>query len=138
MALDFVRTERRAVDAEGACLVRRAEPDDGPGQRSATAARSRPRASSMACANLRRCPCRRSRSTCQPMASKRAGDILRKETLAGAGQGDVVLVVEIDQLAEPEVPGERGRLHGDAFHDVAVGDDAVGVVVDDLVTVGRL
>ena len=66
-------------------------------------------------------------------ASKRAATSSRQGDVGGAGQGDVVLVVEVDQLAETEVAGERGGLHGDAFHHVAVGDDAVGVVVDDLV-----
>ena len=48
---------------------------------------------------------------------------------------DVVVVVEADQLAEPEVARERRRLARDALLEVAVGADEVGVVVDDLVAV---
>ncbi len=44
----------------------------------------------------------------------------------------MVVVVEIDQLAEPQVPGQRGGFRRDAFHQVAVADDAVSVMVDDL------
>ena len=61
------------------------------------------------------------------------GDIFGEREIGGAGQGDVVLVVEIDQLAETEMPGDGGGFHGDAFHDVTIGDDGVGVVVDHLV-----
>ena len=46
---------------------------------------------------------------------------------------DPVVVVEDDQLAEPEGAGERGGLGRDALHEVAVGGDHVGAVVDDLV-----
>ena len=45
----------------------------------------------------------------------------------------VVGVVEVDELAEPQVPRERGRLGRDALHQVAVGDQRVGRVVDDRV-----
>ena len=69
-----------------------------------------------------------------PADSAEAGrDVLREGEADGAGQGDLVLVVEIDQLAELEVTGERSGLGGDPFHQVAVGDDAVDVVIDDLV-----
>ena len=44
---------------------------------------------------------------------------------------DAVVVEQHDQLVEPQVPGERDRLLGDAFHQVAVGGEHVGVVVDD-------
>ena len=45
---------------------------------------------------------------------------------------DAVVVVEHDQLAELPVPGHRDRFLRNAFHQVAVGGDHVGVVVDDL------
>jgi hypothetical protein len=70
---------------------------------------------------------------CQPTALKRSSMFSLNERLAGAGEGDVVLVVEGDQLAEPEVAGQRGRLHRDALHQVAVGAEDVGSVVDDRV-----
>ena len=46
---------------------------------------------------------------------------------------DAVVVVEDDELAEPERAGERGGLLRDALHQVAVGRDHVHAVVDDLV-----
>ena len=45
---------------------------------------------------------------------------------------DAVVVVADHQLAEPEVPGDRGGFLADALHQVPVGADRVGVVVDDL------
>ncbi len=46
---------------------------------------------------------------------------------------DAVVVVADDQLAEPEVAGDRRGLLRDALHHVAVGADHVDVVVDDRV-----
>ncbi len=46
---------------------------------------------------------------------------------------DVVVVVDVDETAEREMPGDRRGLVGDAFHQVAVGADRVDPGVDDLV-----
>ena len=46
---------------------------------------------------------------------------------------DVVVVVEVDEPAEPEVAGDRGGLVGDPLHQVAVGADRVDEAVDELV-----
>ena len=43
--------------------------------------------------------------------------------LGGAVDGDVVVVVDADELAEPEMAGQRPRLVADAFHEVAVAHD---------------
>ena len=55
--------------------------------------------------------------------------------------GDVVVVVEGDQLAQAQVAGQGGRLTGDALLMAAVTHDHVGVVIDQgvagLVEVGR-
>src|SRR5947207_799603 len=45
---------------------------------------------------------------------------------------DAVAVEHYDQPVELEVPGKRDRLLADAFHEVAVGREHVGAVVDDL------
>ena len=47
---------------------------------------------------------------------------------------DAVVVPESDQLAQAERAGERAGLVGDAFHQAAVTEESVGVVVDDAVT----
>ena len=44
---------------------------------------------------------------------------------------DVVVVVQVDQLAEPARPGEGRRFRRDSLHQVAVATEAVRVVVDD-------
>ena len=50
-----------------------------------------------------------------------------------AVDGDAVVVEQHDQLVELQVAGERDRLLADAFHQVAVGGEHVGAVVDDVV-----
>jgi len=64
-------------------------------------------------------------------------DILGEGEIGGAVDGDVVVVVEDDQLAEPLVAGERGGLAADALHHAAVAGQRVGVVVHDVRAVGR-
>lgn len=48
--------------------------------------------------------------------------------------GDAVVVVEGDQLAQAEGAGQRADLVADAFHHAAITEEHVGVVVDNLVT----
>ncbi|MET3215893.1 UNVERIFIED_ORG: hypothetical protein ABIC48_003662 [Burkholderia territorii] len=48
------------------------------------------------------------------------------------GQCDPIVVVQADQLAEPEMAGKRCGFRCDAFHQVAVADKCVGVVIHDL------
>ena len=47
--------------------------------------------------------------------------------------GDAVVVVNGDQLAEAEGAGERAHLVRDAFHEAAVADEHIGVVVHHVV-----
>ncbi len=58
------------------------------------------------------------------------GDVLGVAELGGAVERDQVVVVEHDELAEAEGSGERAGLVRDAFHQVAVAAEDVGVVVD--------
>ena len=48
----------------------------------------------------------------------------------GSGEGDVIVIVEKDELAEAQMAGERGGFLADAFHEVAVSADAIGIVID--------
>src|SRR3954454_2069379 len=59
--------------------------------------------------------------------------ILGERERRGAVDRDVVVVVEVDELAEPERAGDRSRLVRHALHEIAVAADAIGAVVDDLV-----
>jgi hypothetical protein len=47
--------------------------------------------------------------------------------------GNVVVVVEGDQVAELEVTGSGGSLRGNTLHGAAITEEAVGVVVDKLI-----
>ena len=44
---------------------------------------------------------------------------------------DLVVVVEIDQIAELQMPGKRRGFVADAFHQIAVRADAVDKIIDD-------
>ncbi len=44
--------------------------------------------------------------------------------------GDLVVVVEDDEVPEPVMARERGHLVADALFDIAIGDEAVDVVVE--------
>ena len=52
-----------------------------------------------------------------------------KLQLRRAVERDVVVVVEVDEAAEPELAGQRRGLGRHALHQVAVGDDRVDAVV---------
>ena len=128
----LVGAERRAVAPRRARLVRARRSRWSCGTRSrlgrcGLAARARSRASiaSRSCAvdALRRASRR---------PAKRAPTSSVNESVGRAVDRDVVVVVEYDQLAQPEVAGERAGLGGDALHQVAVAGDHVGVVVDDV------
>ncbi len=68
------------------------------------------------------------------VGGQRAAVVLAVERERGrAVDRDVVVVVADDQLAEPEVPGDRRGFLADPLHHVAVGADRVDVVVDDVV-----
>ena len=62
--------------------------------------------------------------------------VLGEGEVGGAVDGDVVVVVEQDQLAELLVAGVGGGLAADALHHAAVAGEHVGVVVDDVVAEG--
>jgi len=50
-----------------------------------------------------------------------------------AVDGDVVVVVEGDQFAQFHGAGQRAGFVGDAFHQAAVAEEYIGVVIDDVV-----
>mmetsp|Transcript_11306 Transcript_11306/g.30450 ORF Transcript_11306/g.30450 Transcript_11306/m.30450 type:complete len:607 (-) Transcript_11306:469-2289(-) len=58
--------------------------------------------------------------------------VLGERDVRAAIDGDGVVIVERDELAESPVTRERGRLGGDSLHHAAVAENAVGVVVDEL------
>jgi hypothetical protein len=63
---------------------------------------------------------------------KTAADILGEIDFGSSGERDVILIVEIDQLAQLQMPGQRCGLLADAFHQIAVAANRVGVMIDDL------
>ncbi len=64
-------------------------------------------------------------------------DVLGEGECRVALDRDVVVVVEDDQAAEAQVPGERAGLRRHAFLQVTVGDDRVGEVADEVLVEAR-
>jgi len=65
------------------------------------------------------------------------GNVLRERQARGPVDRDAVVVVEHDELAEPEVTRERGGFGRNAFHQVAVTRERPGAVVDQLAAEAR-
>ena len=63
---------------------------------------------------------------------KALGPILGVGDVGLAVDGNGVIVVEIDDLAQAQMARQAGGLAGNAFHEVAVAHDGIGKVVDDL------
>src|SRR5688572_17958209 len=55
--------------------------------------------------------------------------IFAKREIREAVDRDVVIVVEIDQVADLQVTAERSRFRSDSFHQIAVGNNRVDVVI---------
>ena len=70
--------------------------------------------------------------TCHPLRRKRAGMSSLSANVDGAVVGHPVVVPEEDELAEPQVPGERYDLLPNALLQAAVPDEGIGVMIDDI------
>ena len=69
-----------------------------------------------------------------PAVGIKAGHgVFRKGDVRAALDSDVVVIVEVNELAEFEMAGEGGRFMGHTLHELAVADDCVGMVIDHLV-----
>ena len=63
--------------------------------------------------------------------AKARGDVFADRKTGRAVVGDAVVVPEQDQLAQPQVPGQRNHLLTDPLLQATVADEGVGVMVDD-------
>ena len=101
--------ERRAVRLEGVLLVRRAVADVGahPDQRRPRRLRARRLQRGV---DRRRGRCRRRPHRVPAVRLETPRAILRERDVGAGGERDAIVVVEAGQLAEPQMPGQRGRL----------------------------
>ena len=76
---------------------------------------------------------RRKLSVVQPAALKRSSWSVESDSDGRAVDGDVVVVPQHDQVVELEMAGQRDRFVADAFHQIAVAGDDIGLVVDQIV-----
>ena len=58
-------------------------------------------------------------------------DVFTEDQASRAGQRDLVRVVQVDDLAQTQVPGEACRFIGNALHQIAVRREAECAVIDD-------
>ena len=63
---------------------------------------------------------------------KAFGAVFGEGDVGPGGKCDVIIVVEADQLAEPQVTCERRGFGGNALHQIAIAGKHVRVMVDDL------
>ncbi len=63
------------------------------------------------------------------VAEVAGGDLFAEGEVGITLDGDLVVEVEVDQVAEAQMPGQRGRLCSDPFHQVAIGTEPVNIVV---------
>ena len=127
-ALDLVGAERRAVRRRLAGLGRRAVADGG-------LAGDHGRAIGVLCF----CDGRGNRAAIVAVDARRvpAAGLEALHLVGRVGERqravdrDAVVVEQHDQSVELEMPGERDGFVADAFHQVAVGGDDVGLVIDD-------
>src|SRR5690348_15353670 len=68
------------------------------------------------------------------IALKTRADILSKGQVGVAFDGDMVVIVEVNQLAKLEVTGDRSGFRGDAFHQVAIATNCIDIVIENSVT----
>ena len=68
-----------------------------------------------------------------PVGLEALGDIFCERQVGSAGERDQIVIVEVNHLAEMEMACERSRLLGNAFHQVAIAADDIGVVIDNVV-----
>ncbi len=128
-ALDLVGAERRAVAFLGAGLGRRAEAD----HRAAGDQRrpiGEPRLLDRDRDRVGVVPVDAGRGPARRLESLHLVDRIGKRQRSV--DRDAVVVEQHDQLAELEVSGERDRLLAEALHQVAVGGEHIGVMVDDV------
>ena len=64
-----------------------------------------------------------------PIRIKPLADVFSESKIRCASKRDVVLIVEVDQLAQAKMPGERCRFRRHPFHQVTIRDKRVGVVI---------
>ena len=128
---DLVLPERRAVDLVGPRLVRRALPDQGlaADQRRPIGGRLRALERGVDRGRVVAVDLRDDLPAVRAEAVRR---IVREPADHLAVDRDAVVVVDRDQLLEPERAGEGAGLVRDAFHETAVAHEDVGAVVDDL------
>ena len=60
-------------------------------------------------------------------------DVFGEIKISGSRERDMVLIVQIDQLSQAKMPGQRSGFLGYAFHQIAIAANGVCVVVDDFV-----
>ena len=68
------------------------------------------------------------------VSHKSTGAVFGKCDIRITFDGNVIIIVKIDQLSQAQVPRQRSRLMGDTFHEIPITDNAVGKMVHYVMT----
>jgi hypothetical protein len=63
---------------------------------------------------------------------KSFADVFAEAQIGGRGQRNTIVVIQINQFSQLQMSRHTGGFRSDAFHDVAVADDGISEMVDDL------
>jgi len=58
--------------------------------------------------------------------------IFRKGNIRGSFNRNTVVIVEVDQFSQSQVPGKGGGFRCHSLHQVAIGNNGIDVMIDDL------
>ena len=67
-----------------------------------------------------------------PIAFKALADILPEGYIGTAFNGNLIIIIQHNQLVQLQRTGQRGSLAADAFHHAAVSGEGVGMMIDDI------
>ena len=67
------------------------------------------------------------------VAFETLGGVVGEPAVDFAVDGDAVVIVEHDQLAQPQSTGQGADFVGNTFHHAAIAHEYVGIVIDDVV-----
>ena len=76
----------------------------------------------------------RHRAGMPPICFKPLADIFSERKIRCASQRDVVLIIKIDELAQAKVSRERSCFRSHPFHQIAIRDKRISVVIDQIMT----
>ena len=130
---NFVLTQRSAVTGFGALLVGGTKTNDGLAANQCGLSCVRPAGLNRSANGLRVMAINLGNDL-PAISFETPGRVVGKPAVHFTVDGDAVVVVEHDQLAKAQCAGQGRHLVGNAFHQAAIAQEGVGVVINNIVT----